>query len=64
MSKTETKISEMEEIMTTYGNMIEGIENTQNWMLYDCKYKNNGIEFNFRSNVGKYHIRMFIENTE
>lgn len=63
VSKTQTKMNEMEEIVNEYGNMIEAIENTQKVILFNCKYTDKGIEFNFKDNSEDY-INITLERIE
>ena len=50
------KIVEMEKIVSEYENMIESIENSQNWRLFDCKYTNKGIDFIFNDCATDEHV--------
>lgn len=63
-SKTQKKMDEMEEIVNEYGNMIEGIENSENLMLFGCKYTNNGVEFNFKDNNSEDYVNITLERIE
>jgi small nuclear ribonucleoprotein (snRNP)-like protein len=58
--KTHKKIEEMEKIGKEYNNLIEAIENTQNAMLFDCKYTSDGVEFNFKDNNSHKYINIIV----
>lgn len=64
VSKTQKKMNEMEEIVNEYGNMIEAIENTQKVILFNCKYTDKGIEFNFKDNNSEDYINITLERIE
>lgn len=62
--KTQKRMDEMDEIVSLYENMILAIENTQELTLFDCKYRDNGIEFNFKDNNTEDYINIFFERIE
>ena len=57
-SKTQKKMDEMEEIVNRYGNLVEAIEKTEDIILFDCKYTENTVEFNFKDNKSEDYINI------
>lgn len=62
--KNKKFVDEMKEIVVNYNGLIKAIETTQELTLFDCKYKNNGIEFNFKDNNSEDYINIFFERIE
>ena len=46
----ETYMDEMEEIVREHNKLIEAIETSEGWTLFDCKYIPRGVKFVFKEN--------------
>ena len=58
------RIANMEKIVEEHTDLIEAIENTKNWNLFDCRYTDKGVELSFNDCKTNDKIIMTLERVE